>query len=127
MEIGKTLWLFAVVSIVLFLVVACGGPQSSPERVARAWITAQLEGNCEKAKSLMAPDKRDLILDRCGSRAYGEYQISAAQIDDVVIRDDRVVFVGRFKTGSGEHDELECMVEKLDGNWFCELCHAPYW
>jgi hypothetical protein len=52
-----------------------GGPHSSPENVAKAWLKAVAAGDCGKAASYYAPNHRNRIQNDCGPECYiSDYQ-----------------------------------------------------
>jgi len=120
-----------------YLVAACGGgllggPHSSPESVARAYVEAIASGDCQKAESYISPDLRDTFSIQCYCGADPLARTTSARIDEVVVRQQAwvtiVTLLGEFvrmvrmewQTTPNEQilTELYVHVEELSGKWY---------
>ena len=116
----------------LALLGACGGgPQSSPEAVARAWMEAVVDGRCDTVAAYMAADHQYEAKVSCGQSAGAQF--TEARIDNAVVRPypadtsrKLIVFVGTFQYGNEygmrRFGEVQCDVEKLAGKWYVDGC-----
>ena len=101
----------------------CGGPQSSPENVARAFVEAVVDGDCDAADTYTSPDLRPS--DYCLHR-----EITYARIDEVIVRETShsraiATLLGSFTLETGglfggtyTRDRLSFRLEILDGKWY---------
>ena len=108
-----------------------GGPYSKPDEVVRAYVDAILANDCERAESLVVPDRRDTgrhrILQECANEE-APFLVSAS-IEDILIEEwdgvTTVTLSGDFYTDLGPqirrkayHGEIVFSAEELDGKWY---------
>ena len=107
------------------------GPHSKPDEVVRAYVNAILTDDCDRAESLVVPDRRDTgrhrVLQECAN-AETPFLVSAS-IEDILIEEwDGVTIVtlfGDFYTDLGPqinrqayNGEIVFSTEEVDGKWY---------
>ena len=134
MKKRKNLCLALLATTALAILCGCGGVQSGPEKVARAYIEAIVAGDCDKAAGYMFPGTRDEITRYCGSPIF---MVVSARIDDVVVRKTdlytyHVALMGSFEVydwmfGASTSTYCSVMVEKLGGEYYTHgvSCAGP--
>ena len=74
-EKNSKILVWVCLGVLVFLTIAClggsGDAQSSPENVAKAFIKALHDGNCERAKELLVPNERDYVDHAADERRRG--------------------------------------------------------
>jgi len=105
----------------------CGGPQSSPENVVRAWIKADIANNCDTVESLTDPTARDGVEFWCGPGrwvGFNEARIDHVYVEKEVSDKATVEVIGYFATYNAmldfdqEWDSKTFRVRRLDGKWY---------
>lgn len=120
----RNLRIVLLAATALVILSGCGGPHSGPENVVRAWVEAVAAGDCQKAASYYAPDRRDDIEYECGPNAI--YPIVRVRIDEIVTRPpsfspnvSRVTITGEIeRRGLGTNDSWTFSAERIDGKWY---------
>ena len=117
------------------LVVSCGGlggPQSSPEAVADAYLDAIMAGDCEKAATYVPADERWFTVGiYCGPEltSVEDKRVLYASPDEVLVRDHwtnpswtEITYVGVITlcnyTSEITYSEWNITVEELSGKWY---------
>jgi hypothetical protein len=123
----RHLSLFLLSVLVLVALAGCGGPQSSPESVVKAWIQAAVvEGNCEKAATYYAPFRANDVWNHCGEEAT--FRLVRVEIDNIIVEPDPFRpdvtlvtvegVVERKQLGEPWHKSNTFETEKIDGKWY---------
>ncbi len=108
-----------------------GGPYSKMDEVVRAYVDAILANDCERAESLVVPDRRDTgrhrILQECANEE-APFLVSAS-VEDIMIEEwdgfTSVTLFGDFYTDLGAkvrrhayNGEIVFSTEEVDGKWY---------
>ena len=128
---------YKILGIAILLVIiglACGVTggisQDDPEAVVRAYVDAILADDCEKAESLIAPDRRIEKSRRIQQECTNDFAyLVSASIDDVLVRDidtnyKKVTLLGEFiryvgsAGGQRNYDKIDYTIENLEGKWY---------
>ena len=130
--------IYKILGIAILLVIiglACGVTggisQDDPEAVVRAYVDAILADDCEKAESLIAPDRRIEKSRRIQEECTNDFAyLVSASIDAVVVRDfdvnnKIVTLLGEFDyyINGKEDQEYDRIyhVENVEGKWYIKL------
>lgn len=135
-----------VLIIVLLLVVAAGAGAyfmlsgddegdgeggGSPEEVARQYMQAVIDGDCEAAVGMIASSSsRDALLADCQATVSAPSEFVPAEVVSVTpgsVTDTAATVTVEFRTGSGATESYPFELVKVDGNWRIsyEVATAP--
>jgi hypothetical protein len=102
----------------------CGGPQGSPESVARAFAEACTAGDYDQATSYISPDKRHI--------APCDEILFSIRIDEAIVRTavlgmgEEVTLMGDFRAQDGwTSEKYRILTEELNGKWY--VSRWGYW
>ena len=93
---------FLSVFLFALLLAGCGGPHSSPEKVAKAYVDALPSGDCQKISEFFDPTQQQAEYWHCMNPILKTSKVTKIQINEIIgTRQDRfgntlVVMTGEF-------------------------------
>ena len=117
---------FGVALLLVFLfallLAGCGGPHSSPEKLAKAYVEALPSGDCQKISEFFSPQDQNRAFHSCQDPYFTK--VSTVKIDEIVGPEQlpfggyKMVITGNFVIDNATCDVVIIYLTNLGEKWY---------